>query len=76
MDRVILGVFALLSFYVSYVYLFNHEQAYKWDNSQRHFRGVERGAQDSAWEARARRRGVSALLLGLFLLAIVTGVIS
>ncbi len=76
MDRVILILFALLSLFIGYVYLFRPELAYKWDNSQRHFRGVERSAQDAKWESRARRRGISAIILGIFLLAIVTGVIS
>jgi hypothetical protein len=75
MDRVFLGVFALLSFYVGFVYLFNQAQALRWDNSQRQLRGLSEVRQDATWEARARRRGISAFFLGAFLLAIVLGVL-
>jgi hypothetical protein len=75
MAQVILALFALLSLYIGYVYLFNHEQALKWDNSQRLFRGASNTVQDEAWYRRARRRGISAILLGVFLLAIVAGVL-
>ena len=75
MDRVILIMFAALSLFVGYVYLFKPDLAIKWDNSQRHFRGVERKSQDEAWRRRARHRGVSAFILAVFLLAIASGVL-
>jgi hypothetical protein len=75
MDKMILGLFGVVCLYIGYIYLFNHERAFQWDNSQRLFRGVSKTIQDEAWQRRARRRGVSAILLGVFLLAIVAGVL-
>ncbi|MBZ0301409.1 MAG: hypothetical protein K8J31_16800 [Anaerolineae bacterium] len=75
MDRVLLAVFALLSFYVAYAYLLNQELAARWETSRRRTLGQDDLIRDSKWESRARFRGMSALILGLFLLAIVTGVL-
>jgi hypothetical protein len=75
MDRVVLGTFALVSFYIAYAYLFKPDLAAHWDSSQRRARGLEAVKRDQAWERRARRRGLAALALGLFLVGIVTGVL-
>jgi hypothetical protein len=73
MDKMILGLFGVVCFYIGYIYLFNHERAFQWDNSQRLFRGVSKTRQDEAWQRRARRGGVSAILGGVFLRGMVAG---
>ena len=75
MDRVFLSLFALLCFFVGYVYLFNHSLAMRWDNSRRQVLGQDDVRQNQAWEARARRRGILSIVVGILLLAIVAGVI-
>jgi hypothetical protein len=75
MDRVLLSLFALLSFYIGYAYLFNHDLAARWETSRRRTLGQDDLVRDSKWEARARFRGISAIVLGLFLLAVATGMV-
>ena len=75
MGNAILTLFAVLCFFVGYVYLFDREQAQKWDNSRR--RVLKQGdlTRDSAWEAKATRRGIYSIITGVLMLAVVTGVL-
>ena len=75
MDRMILSLFALLSFYIGFVYLFRRDLAARWDSSRKRALGRADVVRDKAWEAGATRRGASALVVGVLLLAIVTGVL-
>lgn len=75
MDRAFLVVFALLCFFIGFVYLFRPALAMKWDNSRRRVLGQDDVRQNEAWEARARRRGIMSIVVGILFLAIAVGVI-
>jgi hypothetical protein len=75
MGNVLLGLLALLSFYIGYVYLFNQDLAARWDSSRMKMLGSRVLERNEHWEARARRRGISAIIVGLLLLGLMTGVI-
>lgn len=73
MDSAFLGLFALMCFFLGYVYLFNHTLALKWGNSRRRVLGRVGLTRNAAWEVGARRRGIFAIITGVLLLAIVAG---
>ena len=75
MGNVLLGLLALLSFYIGYVYLFNQDLAAKWDSSRMRVLGNQVLERNERWENRAKRRGISAIIVGLLLLGLLTGVI-
>lgn len=75
MGDVLLGLLALLSFYIGYVYLFNQELAASWDGAWMKMLGNRTLERTERWESRAKRRGISAIILGLLLLGLMTGVI-
>ena len=75
MANVILGLFALLCFFIGYVYLFNPTLAVKWDNSRRQMLGQGSVRQNQAWKAQAKRRGIMSIIVGILFLAIAAGVI-
>jgi len=75
MDTIILSTFALLSFGIGYVYLFQHDLAAKWDNSRRQVLGQEAVERDARWRNRARLRGVMSIAVGVLLLAIMLHII-
>jgi len=75
MGSVFLSFFALLCFFMGYVYLFNRKLAARWDNSRRRMLGQTDVVRNAAWEAKATRRGIFAIITGILLLAIVFGVI-
>lgn len=75
MDRVLLGILAGLSFYIGYVYLFNRDLAARWDSSRRRALKQSELVRSAAWEAGATRRGVTAVIAGVILIAIMAGVL-
>ena len=75
MGSALLAVFALLFFFMGYVYLFDRERAEKWDNSRRRVLNQDDLTRNAAWEAKATRRGIFAIITGVLLLAIVAGVL-
>jgi hypothetical protein len=75
MDRVLLGMLAVLSFYIGYIYLFNRDLAARWDSSRRRTLHQSELIRNAVWEARATRRGIFAFISGFLLLAIMTGVL-
>ncbi len=75
MDQLLLGLLALVSFYIGYVYLFRHDLAHRWDASRRKVLNQTDVIRNATWEARARRRGISAIVVGVLLLAIAAGIL-
>lgn len=75
MGNVLLGVLALLSFFIGYVYLFNLDLAARWDGARMKMLGNHVLERNERWENRAKRRGISAIIVGLLLLGLMTGVI-
>ena len=75
MGNIILGILAVLSFYIGWVYLFKHDLAEKWDSNRRRALGQSNLVRNAAWEVRATRRGISAIIVGILLIAMMTGVI-
>jgi hypothetical protein len=75
MGDVLLGLLALLSFYIGYVYLFNQDLAARWDGARMKMLGNRTLERTERWENRAKRRGISAIIVGLLLLGLMTGVI-
>ncbi len=69
MEVLIFTPFALLCFFVGYVYLFNHDLAAKWDNSRRKVLGQNAVERTTYWKNRARLRGVMSIAAGLLCLA-------
>lgn len=75
MGNVLLGLLALLSFYIGFVYLFKPELAARWDGARLKMLGNRTLERNERWESRAKRRGISAIIVGLLLLGLMTGVI-
>ncbi len=75
MGNAFVSLFAVLCFFVGYVYLFDRERAAKWDNSRRRVLKQDNLTRNAAWEAKATRRGIYAIVTGVLLLGIVSGVL-
>jgi hypothetical protein len=75
MGNALLGLLAVLCFYIGVVYLFKRDLAARWDASRRRALSQSDLLRDARWEASATRRGVFAIIAGVILLAIMTGVL-
>lgn len=71
LPKLILSAAALALFYAGYVYLFDHERVWHWDQQRLRRRGVTPADRTPAWTTNTRISGFVAVGVGLLLLVII-----